>query len=262
MSNSSLLQNSYRNWLKTNNIVFSDIENEYGSISTSFLDNNFDNITLYAKFITKNKIELSDFGNTIFNLEEAGIHINKRYKTAWRIFQQTLRDFGIKQQDEALTIETSLKNFPIAKNRLLQGILRINDLKYLSKENVQSSFNDLLANFFKENKVLFSSNIEIANSDGISSHFDFSVPSNDKKEKLLKTVGRPNDVNQAKIFNYDVQATSLVRDADYILILDDKNHKTSIEQDTINTALNGLDNINAKVIGSRELMQNNQLVTN
>ena len=53
-----------------------------------------------------------------------------------------------------------------------------------------------------------------------------------------------------------------MRDADYILILDDKNHKTSIEQDTINTALNGLDNINAKVIGSRELMQNNQLVTN
>ena len=37
MSNSSLLQNSYRNWLKTNNIVFSDIENEYVSISTSFL---------------------------------------------------------------------------------------------------------------------------------------------------------------------------------------------------------------------------------
>ena len=56
MSNSSLLQNSYRNWIKTNNIVFSDIENEYVSISTSFLDNNFDNITLYAKFITKNKI--------------------------------------------------------------------------------------------------------------------------------------------------------------------------------------------------------------
>lgn len=133
-------------------------------------------------------------------------------------------------------------------------ILRINDLKYLSKENVQSSFNDILADFFKKNKVLFSSNIEIANSDGISSHFDFSVPSNDKKEKLLKTVGRPNDVNQAKIFNYDVKATSLVRDADYILVLDDKNYKTNIEQDTINTALIGLENINAQVIGSRELM--------
>lgn len=262
MSSAILLNNSYHKWLKDDGTMFSDIDNGYVSISTSFLDNNFDNITLYAKLVGKDKIIISDFGNTLFELEEIGIHLNKRSKTAWKLFHQTLNDFGIKQKDESLVIETTLKRFPIAKNRLLQGILRINDLRYLNKENIQSTFNDVLAELFKDNKVLFSSNIEIANGDGISSHFDFSVPSISHKEQLIKTVGRPNDKNQAKIFNYDVKATSLVRDANYLLILDDKNYRSNIEQDTINTALSGLEHINANVIGSRELMESSEIITN
>lgn len=258
-----LLNDSYRKWLKKDGVVFSDIDDDnYVSISTSFLDSNFDNITLYARIIDKNRIELSDFGNTLFELEEAGVCLNKRSKTTWNLFQEALNNFGVKQKDDALIIETSLNKFPIAKSRLLQAILRINDLRYLSKTNIQSSFNDMLSNYFRNNKVLFSYNIEIANGDGISSHFDFSIPSNDKKEKLVKTVGRPNDTNQAKVFNYDVKATSLVRDANYILILDDENHKSSIEQDTISTALNGLNEIDATVIGSSELKKTPGLISN
>ena len=38
---------------------------DYVSISTPFIDTNFDNINLYARFLSKDKVEVSDFGYTI-----------------------------------------------------------------------------------------------------------------------------------------------------------------------------------------------------
>ena len=61
MGNASLLENAYYKWLKKD-LIFSDIENDYISISSPFVDTNIDNINLYAKYIDKNKIVVSDFG--------------------------------------------------------------------------------------------------------------------------------------------------------------------------------------------------------
>lgn len=136
MKASTLLENSYYQWLKKE-LVFSEIGNNYAAISTPFFDSNFDNINLYAKFIDSTHIEVSDFGYTISNLEESGITLDRRSKVAWRIYNNVLNDFGISRDDEALVIRASLDKFPVAKNRLLQGIMRINDISYLVKENVK-----------------------------------------------------------------------------------------------------------------------------
>ncbi len=72
MGKATLLENAYYKWLKEE-LIFSDIEDGYVSISSPFVDTNFDNINLYAKFLNEDNIEVSDFGYTIFNLEEAGV---------------------------------------------------------------------------------------------------------------------------------------------------------------------------------------------
>lgn len=133
MAKANILENSYYNWLKKE-LDFKDISDGYISISTPFIDTNYDNISLFANFTDKNHVTVSDFGYTVFNLEELDININKRNKTVWSIFESTLNSFGVTNDNGNLSITTTLDKFPIAKTRLLNAILRLNDLVYLSKE--------------------------------------------------------------------------------------------------------------------------------
>jgi len=246
------LKNDYINWLKEE-LIFTDVENGYISVSTPFIDSNYDNIELFARFISNEKIEITDFGETLFNLEEAGLSINKRLKTVYRLFENILNDFGIKydKNNKSLSITTDIHDFPTAKHRLLQAVIRVNDLLYLNKKNVNSTFNDLMTDFLITNEILFSPNIEIIGQNGISSHFDFSIPLPAGREKLIKTAARPNDINQAKIFNFDVRETVNNRDAKYILLLNDSN--TSIHNPMKSNALVGLDSNIADVKGFNEI---------
>ena len=162
MSQAESLKSSYIDWLKKE-LIFTDIEDGYISISTPFVDNNYDNIELFAKFVSESQIEVTDFGETLFNLEDNGLKITKQSKTIYRLFENTLNDFGIEYNcnTETLSITTDVRRFPTAKNRLLQAIIRINDLGYLIKENVNATFNDILSSFLIDNKILFSPNVEI-----------------------------------------------------------------------------------------------------
>ena len=94
MAKANILENSYYNWLKKE-LDFKDISDGYISISTPFIDTNYDNISLFANFTDKNHVTVSDFGYTVFNLEELDININKRNKTVWSIFESTLNSFGV-----------------------------------------------------------------------------------------------------------------------------------------------------------------------
>lgn len=260
MTGANTLKNSYYDWL-TENIIFEDISNGYISISTPFLDTNYDNINLFANFIDKERITVSDFGYTIFNLEELGININKRNKTVWSIFEATLNNFGIDNDKGNLSITTTVDRFPVAKNRMLNAIMRLNDLVYLSKNNVVSSFNDQVSDFLRESNVFFTHNIEIPSACGISSHFDFLIPTN-TKEKLVKTCGRPNDINQAKIFNFDVKQTiNSNRNADFIFLLNDLSNKTKIKESMVSVSLIDIED-RAKVTGFNAVMKDNKILLN
>lgn len=264
MDKVQLLKNSYYNWLKDDGLSFFKIDDDYIAIDTPFLDKQYDNISLYARFINNDTVELSDFGYTLFNLEEEGIFLSKRAKTTWNIFQKVLQDFGITFENNTLLIRTSINKFPVAKSRMLQAILRINDISYLNSNNLRQSFNELLNNWLKKNSILFTYNIEVPNSDGISSHFDFSIPTKSGAEKLVKTSTRPNDLTQAKVFNYDVQATEPVRNnAQFIFLLDNYSGKTkTINSDTRTTALRNLNPQKAEVVGYNELLSKKAILSN
>ncbi|GFZ26140.1 DUF1828 domain-containing protein [Lactobacillus corticis] len=260
MTKASLLENEYYKWLKKE-LVFEDANQNYVAISTPFFDSNFDNINLYAKFIDEQHIEISDFGFTRALLEDSGIKINKRSKKG-QIFYDTLKNFGISQDDEALVIRTTLENFPKAKNRLFQGVMRINDLVYMTKGNITEAFVEIVSEFLAENNIYNTPNIEIASQDGISAHFDFSIPSNSGKEKLVKTSARPNDLNLAKVFNFDVKATSAVRDATFVYLLDDTRSKTSTKSSIREAALTGIEANTAVVSSFSEIKKANNILVN
>lgn len=75
---------------------------------------------------------------------------------------------------------------------------------------------------------------------------------------MIKTAARPNDVNQAKIFNFDVRETSNSKDAKYVLLLNDSNNTI---RDTMKTnALVGLDDYLAEVKGFEEIQKEPHLL--
>ena len=201
MSQAESLKSSYIDWLKKE-LIFTDIEDGYISISTPFVDNNYDNIELFAKFVSESQIEVTDFGETLFNLEDNGLKITKQSKTIYRLFENTLNDFGIEYNcnTETLSITTDVRRFPTAKNRLLQAIMRINDLLYLIKENV----------------------------------------------------------NELKVFKFDVRETSNTRDSKYVLLLNDSN--TAIRDQMKMNALVGLDDNLAEVIGFEKIQNDPSLL--
>ncbi|WP_368356723.1 hypothetical protein [Ligilactobacillus murinus] len=74
----------------------------------------------------------------------------------------------------------------------------------------------------------------------------------------MKTAARPNDVNQAKVFKFDVRETSNTRDSKYVLLLNDSN--TAIRDQMKMNALVGLDDNLAEVIGFEKIQNDPSLL--
>lgn len=260
MDKAKKLSNVYFDWIKKE-VEFKNVDKNYVSINTPFVDNNYDNVEIYASFINDDTVEVSDFGFTLYNLEEQGMKITPRFKTGWKIFENILNDFGVTNNQGTLIIKTSLDRFPVAKTRLLQAIMRINDIYYLNKNNVTESFNEIISKFFKSRNILFTPSFEIPNFSGASSHFDFSIPNKSDKERVVKTVSRPNDVNAAKIFNFDVRATKDTRSSKFILLVNNLKEK-DLNSALKATAMDTLNDETANVLGFHEVRENNTELVN
>ncbi|MFP7481255.1 DUF1828 domain-containing protein [Weissella paramesenteroides] len=267
MSNSDILKQAYFKWL-TKEYEFNDLNNEFISISTPFIDNNFDNIEIFAKMYKLDDVDyvkLTDFGETLFNLEVNGININGRAKTKKSLFESTINSFGISfnEGNHELFIETTLDKFPLAKTRLLQAIMRINDLNYLSKKNIKTAFSEEVFDFLRAKDVVFTPSIEIPGKNGVSSYFDLAIPNNKKGERLVKTIARPNDINQAKIFYYDVTSVIGSRpNSLFIYLGNDIDDNRKIEDSKKNAALQDLPSSVARVLPFSEAIKNNDLLVN
>ncbi|WP_419775879.1 DUF1829 domain-containing protein [Ligilactobacillus agilis] len=116
----------------------------------------------------------------------------------------------------------------------------------------------MITELFIDQEILYTPDIEIVGPNGTSSHFDFSIPLPAGNERLIKTAARPNDINQAKIFNFDVRETSLIRNSSFIFILNDE--KTKIKAEVKSHALLGLDKAKVDVIGYKQLIDNPSLI--
>lgn len=258
--NAQTLENSYYKWLKQD-LTFTDLEENFVAISTPFIDSEFDTINLYAE-IVGDKIKVTDLGYTLFNLESSGVTITKKTKTKYSILTDIINTFGVQNQSDVLSITTDIDKFATAKNRLLQAIMKINDIEFLSNHNINTAFSDLTQELLERDDILFTRSVEIAGAAGVSSYFDFAIPSNKTGEQLVKTISRPNELNQAKAFNFDVQSVSQLRPkSKFIYLVDDVRKPTEIKS-TINETIknNVKDNIVSLVPYSKIVDKNDILV--
>lgn len=221
------LQKQYLEWYKAKS-SFKNLNSKTVRIDVPFLDNFSDEVTMYAIENSNNTITLTDDGWTIDNLESLGVYISKSVNRK-RIFNQKLMTFGIKNENDELTITVPLSKFSDAKNRLLQAMLSVNDMFMLSKNNTKSLFIEDVGNFLEENQIRATPDVSFSGASGMTFNFDFLISGYKKiPTRLIKTLSSPNNNMFAKVALTDILQTRDIRqNSEYYVFLNDINKENT-----------------------------------
>ena len=227
VTKSETLKKIYFDWL-FKDYDFIDLSDDIVKINTSFYDNQFDSIVMYVEFLQNDEIIVTDDGWTISELENHGIYFSKRNKTHFGLLKNITDNLGIELNGKELFIKTSLEKFAIAKQRLLQGILQVNDLIVLQKSNIKTLFSEEIESILSENEILFSTKPSFAGKAGVTVQFDFSIPTrrnNKPSENLIRTIKNGNNLDRSKILAMDTQLLKNYKsNVEYFAIFDNETY--------------------------------------
>lgn len=162
-------------------------------------------------------------------LESMGIEINKSAKRK-ELFERKLNFYGIKLNDGELFVKSSKDNIGVAKYRLLQGILFVNDMFMLSSANTSTVFLEDVNNYFTENKIRMIRDASYVGKSGLTHKFEFNIPGFGEEipQRLIKVMSQENNSMYAKSILMDVTQTRRIIDDKtnfYVFVNDFKNNK-------------------------------------
>lgn len=208
---------SYINWLKQK-INYKEI-NGYYEVTTPFVNHINDYIQFYLKLDENNRIIMTDDGDTLNNLEMAGVDISKPARK--KEFESILNGFGVIMKGNELTTMATPSTFPMRKHNFIQAILAVDDLFVLASPKVESFFQEDVVNFLNQNNIRFSKNIILQGKSSFQHKFDMLIPPSAKaSERIIKVVGNPKKQNIiAHLFAFE--DTKQARNNEGIMILND-----------------------------------------
>ena len=211
------LIDSYLDWLKQK-INYKEI-NGFFEVSTPFINHINDQIVFYIKRDDRDRIYITDDGDTLNNLEMAGVDIKSAARQ--RELQVILNGFGVSLKGNQLTTIATASTFPIRKHNFIQAMLSVDDLAILSSPKVEAFFIDDITNFLHQNNIRFSPNIILQGKSSFQHKFDFLIPSSNKApERIIKAVPSPKKQNIiANLFAFE--DTKQARNNEGIVILND-----------------------------------------
>jgi len=243
--NAENLKTEYFNWLDEQE-SFNDVgmaSRPVVEIQTPFLDDLFDGIDLYVYAHADNQVLITDNGYTLDNLETNGITFDKRSKARNKILEDILDSFGIERESKSkkLFIISKRDEFPNAKQRLLQGILKIIDLNYTESRNVINLFADTVASTFTDSGILFNRSRAVVAPNGRSFVFDFMIPTKNNGDTLVRTFHSPQFTSAAKVYSWDasyINRYTANKPGKFIAVIDDEDVKAD-QINEFNEILNG-----------------------
>ncbi len=208
---------SYISWLKQK-INYKEI-NGYYEVTTPFVNHINDYIQFYLKRDEKDHIYMTDDGETLDNLEMAGVDINSPARK--KEFDSILNGFGVVLKGNELMTMATPQTFPMRKHNYMQALMAVDDLFVLASPKVESFFLEDITNFLLQKDVRFSRNIILQGKSSFQHKFDFLIPSSNKApERIIKAVASPKKQNIiAHLFAFE--DTKLARDNEGIMILND-----------------------------------------
>jgi hypothetical protein len=190
------LIDNYFKWLKDNTSTRL-INDTWSEITTPYLDRHNDCLQIYAKK-ENNNIVLTDDGYIINDLISSGCALDSQRRK--EILNTTIKGFGVSLDDNQIIVKTTIDNFPQKKHDLIQAMLAVNDLFYLSKPQLQNLFFDDVVNWFDSNDIRYVQKAKFPGKSGFDNMFDFSIPKSKKySERLVQTVTNPSRENSLNL---------------------------------------------------------------
>ena len=182
----SQIDNYYR-WLKDKTQIKS--VNDWVRGNVPILDRNNDYIQLYIKN-SNGEYELSDGGDTINGLIDEGCDFTSKRK---KVLNLIMNGYAISVVGNVLQTTANNNNFALKKHSLIQAILSVNDMMYLSSPHVTSIFYDDIKQCFPDSEIRFSEQISFTGKTGYIRKFDFLIPrSKYQPERIIKTINHPS----------------------------------------------------------------------
>ena len=187
-SETQALLDNYLNWLR-DRTQFRKLESGWFEIDTPHLDRHNDYLQIYLQKQGDDYV-LTDDGYTLDDLASSGCDVSAGRRQ--ELLTLTLNGFGVKTDGNALYVHANERNFPVKKHNLIQAMLAVDDLFYLSAPNVTHVFAEDVRLQLDEADVRYSRRIKLSGKSGFDHVFDFLIPkSKTHPERLIQTMNAP-----------------------------------------------------------------------
>lgn len=195
-------------------------------ITTPYLDRHNDRLQIYATK-ANGHFALTDDGYIIQDLQSSGCELKTKKRRA--LLETTLNGFGVNLQGDALVVETTSESFAHKKHNLVQAMLAVNDLFYVSSATVANLFWEDVSDWLTLRDVRYTPRVKFTGKSGYDHLFDFVIPASRlAPERIVQAINRPSrDSAQAVAFGWidtkEVRASSSKAYA----MLNDSEHEPS-----------------------------------
>lgn len=185
----SNLHNNYLAWLKEQTRL-KQIDNEWVEIATPLLDRHNDFLSVYVRKDGEG-LELTDDGYTINDLRMSGCPIDRGQRA--QFLHQTLMGFGVRRDEDALTLHASTANFSFRLHSLLQAMLTVGNLFFTNPASTKKLFWEDVCEWFDSSGVRYNPSMKVTGKSGYDHMFDFVIPKSRKyPERFVQTVNAPD----------------------------------------------------------------------
>ncbi|MFH1118038.1 MAG: DUF1829 domain-containing protein [Pseudomonadota bacterium] len=189
-------------------------------ITTPYLDRHNDYLQIYAGK-EDGEFVLTDDGYILEDLELSGCKLESPRRR--QLLQITLNGFGVDLNKGALQVRASAENFALRKHNLVQAMLAVNDLFYLSGPTVVSLFYEDVVSWLDLSDIRYTPKVKFTGKSGLDHLFDFVIPkSKQQPERIIRTINRPNrEAAQNMVFSWiDTREVRPLESKAYVLLND------------------------------------------
>ena len=213
------LLDAYAKWLKDKTQI-RQIKNAWVEITTPHLDRHNDYLQIYAKKENDGYI-LTDDGYILNDLEMSGCSLDSPKRQ--EILNMTLAGFGVQRTKNTLQVEATTSNFSLKKHSLMQAMLAVNDMFFLSAPYVSSFFYEDVVKWLDVCEIRYTPRAKFAGKTGFDHMFDFVIPkSKVQPERLVQTINTPKrDAVESVFFKWLDTKNARTPDSRLFAILND-----------------------------------------
>lgn len=187
----------YVEWLKQNIDQFR-VNETTSRMTLPFLDRNNDHIEMYIINNGNETYTITDDGATIGDLQLGGFDFSGSTRRKM-ILESIISAYGVTKTDDGeLTVNCTDGDFPLKKHMLAQCMIKVSDMFYLSRSNIQAVFLEDVQKFFDLHDVRHIDNICLTGKSKLTTHYDFAIARSHKSaERFIKVVNNM-DLNAAR----------------------------------------------------------------